>query len=329
MPKKIKLNDMLTCKICSNSEGNSVFTAREMLYGSKQTFEYFECKKCGCVQIKEFPANVGEFYPDNYGSFVNYKKIKDGSIIAFLRRVKLDHNLGIKKSLLGYLLTLIIGEGFEQKLKPANLTRNSSILDIGTGTGGRILNLRRRGFEDLTGTDIFIKEDIFYDKGLRVLKQDITDIKGEFDFVMLNHSFEHMPNPETVLREIYRLLKPNRTAMIRIPVAASYSWRTYGTNWVALDPPRHFFLHTQDSIKVLAERTGFTVKQVIYDSSEFQFIGSEQYLKDIPLYSETSFYQNPKKSIFSEQQIKEFKERAKALNKQNDGDAACFYLYKS
>jgi 2-polyprenyl-3-methyl-5-hydroxy-6-metoxy-1,4-benzoquinol methylase len=320
---------MLVCRICNNAEGNKVYTAREMLYGTKQNFEYFECAKCNCVQIKEIPDNIGEFYPENYGSFVDYKKVKDSGFVAFLRRKKLEHNLGIKKSIIGYILTLIIGEGFEQKLKPANLAIDSSILDVGTGTGGRILNMRRRGFKNLTGTDIFIKNDLHYSNGVNVLKKDITEITDQYDFVMLNHSFEHMPEPQKVMHELYRLLKPGRTLMIRIPVAACYAWRTYSVNWVALDPPRHFYLHTPTSIKILAEKAGFVLKEVIYDSSEFQFVGSEQYLKDIPLRAENSYYQNPSKSIFTEKQIKEFQVRANTLNKQKDGDAACFYLYKS
>ncbi|MDF1573012.1 MAG: class I SAM-dependent methyltransferase [Bacteroidales bacterium] len=320
---------METCRICSNKEGNKLFTTKEMLYGTKDKFDYIECSKCKCVQIKHIPDNIGAYYPDDYGSFVNYKKVKDTGIIAFIRRKKLEHNLGIKKSLIGYFSTLTFGEGFEQKLIPAKLSLDSSILDVGTGTGGRILNMRRRGFKNLTGTDLFIKEDIFYSNGVNIYKKDITEIDEQYDFIMLNHSFEHMPDPLSVMKELYRLLKPNKTLLIRIPVADSFAWRNYGTNWVALDPPRHFYLHTPDSIKILAEKTGFELKEVIYDSSEFQFIGSEQYIKDIPLRSKTSFYQNPDMSIFTKKQIKEYHKKALKLNKAQDGDAACFYLYKS
>jgi len=47
------------------------------------------------------------------------------------------------------------------------------------------------------------------------------------------------------------------------------------------------------------------------------------------MYSPNSYYQNPAKSIFTVSQIEEFKKKAKTLNNQNEGDAACFYLFKS
>ena len=57
------------------------------------------------------------------------------------------------------------------------------------------------------------------------------------------------------------------------------------------------------------------IKKIIYDSSEFQFWGSELYLKDLPLFSD-----NKNKSIFSEIEMKSFKSRAFILNQEGRGD---------
>ncbi len=317
------------CRICSNEDNNKLYTAKELQHGTMDEFVYMECSNCKCVQLENGPDDIGEYYPDNYGAFTDQKDEKDSGIIGFIRKKKLEHNLGIKRSLIGFFMTLLVGKGFEQKLRPAKLTLDSSILDVGTGTGGRILNMRRRGFKNLTGTDLFIKKDIHYSNGVNIYKKDITEIDEQYDFVMLNHSFEHMSEPLKVLKELNSLLKPNKTLMIRIPIADSYSWRHYGVNWVALDPPRHYFLHTPASMKVLAEKAGFELKEVVYDSSDYQFIGSEQYSKNITLLAENSYFINPAKSIFNKAQIKEFQKRAVKLNKEQDGDAACFYLYKS
>ena len=65
-----------------------------------------------------------------------------------------------------------------------------------------------------------------------------------------------------------------------------------------------------------------------FDSTESQFLGSEFYLKNIPLKDQSLYLKNPQKSIFSEKQIQEFKDNAMKLNEENDGDQACFYLYK-
>jgi hypothetical protein len=143
---------------------------------------------------------------------------------------------------------------------------------------------------------------------------------------MMNHSFEHLEAPEAMLVEISRLLLPGHALLIRVPVAGKHAWREYGPAWVALDAPRHHFLHTEQSIRLLAERTGFELTEVRYDSTGFQFWASEQYRQDIPLADTRSHAGNPKGSIFTRKQIAEFDRRAAELNARGEGDTACFYL---
>lgn len=316
------------CKICNNKNENKPFQVREMQFGTKETFDYYQCSECGCVQIEKIPEDIAKYYPDNYGAFSEHRKIKDSGFVAYLRNKKLEHNLRIKRSLIGALFTLVYGEGFEQKLRPAKLKPDSTILDVGTGTGGRIITLRKKGFKHLSGVDPFIKEDIHYANGVSILKKHILDVHEKYDFIMLNHSFEHMPNPREVLNKLNQLLEVNHYVMIRIPVSDSWSFKHYGVNWVALDAPRHFFVHTVKSMEFLAKMNGFEMDHVLHDSSMYQFVASEQFAKDISLMDERSYYNNPGKSIFSEEQIKEFKKRANQLNKNKEGDAACFYLKK-
>ena len=74
----------------------------------------------------------------------------------------------------------------------------------------------------------------------------------------------------------------------------------------------------------MLESNNFEILDVIYDSGELQFWGSEQYLQNIPLISEESFSRSLTKSIFSQQQIHDFKEKTKKLNKEKRGDMAAF-----
>jgi predicted SAM-dependent methyltransferase len=145
---------------------------------------------------------------------------------------------------------------------------------------------------------------------------------------MLNHSFEHMPDPLSVLKKLYEIVSPGKYVMIRIPVADCHAWEKYNVNWVALDPPRHLFVHTTKSMEMLAKESGFELARIMHDSNEKQFWGSEQYLKDIPLLDSKSYFENPNNSIFTKKQIKVYRAKTRELNKKHQGDAACFYLYK-
>ena len=131
------------------------------------------------------------------------------------------------------------------------------------------------------------------------------------------------------MHHIVRLLKPEGVALVRIPVADSWAWRHYGADWVQLDPPRHLFLHTRRSMDLLAAAAGLKVERVVHDSTAFQFWGSEQYRRGIPLQDPRSYARNPRASAFSAGEIRTFEARAAELNACGEGDQACFYLRRA
>jgi hypothetical protein len=146
---------------------------------------------------------------------------------------------------------------------------------------------------------------------------------------MFNHSLEHIPDElETVLK-VSSIMARDGVRLVRIPVKTDYSFNLYGVNWMQIDAPRHFFIYTLESFNFLVNKAGLVVRDVIFDSTEFQFWGSEQYESDIPLLGENSYVRDATKSIFTKRQIDEFREKAQELNKINQGDQAVFYLGKS
>lgn len=116
--------------------------------------------------------------------------------------------------------------------------------------------------------------------------------------------------------------------MIRTPLASSYAWEKYKENWVQLDAPRHFFIHTPKSIAILCQKSGLQISDIVYDSHELQFYGSEQYKKGIPLLSKNLYMLNPEQSTFLPKRIKQFKKKAEILNKLGRGDQAAFWVTK-
>jgi hypothetical protein len=122
------------------------------------------------------------------------------------------------------------------------------------------------------------------------------------------------------------LLSKDGVCVIRIPTVSSLAWEKYKTDWVQLDAPRHFFLHSKRSIEILAERTGFELYKLTYDSTHFQFTGSEKYLKDIPLSAPKP--KGLKNSIQRKSNNYKFDQQAKVLNKEGRGDQAAFFLRK-
>jgi 2-polyprenyl-3-methyl-5-hydroxy-6-metoxy-1,4-benzoquinol methylase len=319
---------MNKCRICNNSNNNKIHVIREMMFDCRETFEYFECSNCDCLQIKEFPSDLSKYYPPNYLSFAKPHLPKLLFATSLIKRQRLLNALG-QKSPVGFILSRLFGTtSLPEWIKKVKVKPDSSILDVGCGIGRLLLRLRRKGFSNLTGIDPFIKDDIFYKCGVKILKKYIKDMEEEFELIMLHHSFEHMPNPLFVLNKLYCLLKPGHFVLVRIPTVSSFAWRKYKTNWFQLDAPRHLFLHSTKSIQLLADKAGFRVTDITYDSKAIQFWRSEQYAKCTKLKDEQAHIIDLNKIVFSKKELKQFEEEAKKLNEKNDGDQACFFLYK-
>ena len=319
-----------SCRICENSENNRNHKAREMMFGMRDEFDYVECGVCGTLQIAEIP-DLAKYYPQDYFSLgeatdIEFsKKFKRRLTARFAGRYFVYKKNIIGKILVGKKPWLEIDFPSALRESLLGIDFHSRILDFGCGTGRPLHVLYHFGFRNLTGADAFIESDIFYENGVKVYKKSLQEIEPEFDLVLLNHSFEHLPNPLESLIEIRRLLAKDKFALIRLPIA-NFAWEKYGTNWVQLDAPRHLFLYTEKSFRILAEKAGLKVEKVVYDSTAFQFWGSEQYLQNIPLKDARTFKDDVSKSIFTPAEMDEWKKQSEELNAQNKGDQASFYL---
>lgn len=316
----------MQCRICGSEGEHSVYSAKEMMLGLRDEHRYFQCADCGCLQIESIPDNLAAYYPSNYYSYSAPSAAnKFKQTLLKLR----DYYAVTGKSLIGHALSLVSANSKLSTLRPVELKQDSRILDVGCGAGLLLNSLKEAGFTQLLGIDPFNADTILYPNGLTIEKRDIFSETGQWDLIMFHHSFEHLVEQQHTLEQARKLLDKNGTVLLRVPTVSSYAWQHYGVNWSQLDAPRHLFLHSVDSIKKLAEQTGFVVSKVQYDSNAFQFWGSEQYELDIALRSERSWSENPANSLFTTEQIKQFEHRARELNALNKGDQAAFYLRKA
>jgi SAM-dependent methyltransferase len=322
----------IICQICSNEDDNQTYQVREMMFGFRDTFTYFECSSCGCLQISEIPDNISKYYPSNYYSLqekpstfsIDFMRIL---VEQFLRRRRTAYAVS-KRGIIGRLMYTLFPNGTAQSLSKINLTRDSWILDVGCGSGELLYYLRQMGFKNLLGIDAFIKRDILYANGLRIRKGSLQNVDGKWDLIMFNASFEHMPNQLATLQVVSSLLTYNGLCLVNIPTVSSYAWKTYGVNWVQLDAPRHYFLHSIRSLRLLAEKASLELKGIFFNSTSFQFWGSEQYVKDIPLCSAQVSTEKLLHTIISGLQHRKFEQKARELNQINQGDSATFYMVK-
>ena len=141
--------------------------------------------------------------PDSYGHYINLQMEKYKS-----------HELVVPKWESGQ--TRYINEAFSLVNKDAN------ILDISCGDGVGLRAFFKNSFKNVTGFEYDNEKVIFARQtGYEVVQGDFHDLSifedCLFDIVYSSHSLEHAFYPDKVLREFFRVLRPNGLLFLVLP----------------------------------------------------------------------------------------------------------------
>lgn len=322
----------MPCVLCGGDRAGRAYTIREMMFGTRQPFRYVECAVCGSLQREPLAVDAASLYPAAYYAFGKPAAgPHDVPVWNKLRRARARYCLtgtgavGALAQLcrpvegpLGCLLRALRGCADPFRLR---------VLDVGCGNGALLEECAACGFTALTGIDPLIAGDSTLQGGVRLYKQDIFGERGTYDIIVFNHSLEHIADPAAVLTKARALLSGIGRVMVRIPTVSSYAWEHYRENWVQIDAPRHAFVPSLRGIEAVAGRAGFSVRDITFDSTEFQFWGSEQYARDIALVDAGSCAAGGSKSIFTGRTMASFRKQARALNGRRKGDQICVTLF--
>ena len=309
------------CGICGGAFDLAI-EATERMFGKGGHFWYDRCAVCGCVQLRNVPANLGDYYAQDYYAFAEpappaggrrvYRRVRDAILFGRLRALR---------SVFGPFTPRRLSEVGEWFAK-TRAGRNTRILDVGCGVGVLLRRLVDAGYAHVDGVDPFVDADIAFLGRVLVRRAWLADVVGEYDLIMFHHSLEHIADQAETMRHVARLLAPGGRCLIRVPTVSSFAWEEYRDRWVQLDAPRHLYLHSVESLERLAAGAGLRLEGVVYDSTGFQFEGSELYRRGAPL-------KELNEHAFSRMERWRFSRRANRLNVRNLGDQAAFYFRKA
>jgi len=313
-----------TCRVCG---GPVVFaySAREMMIGTRDRFDYFDCQDCRCLQIGAIPTNldryyVGPYYTKNLRMDVGEPGERGGRfrLRRRLTRIRLGEG-DIARALSGRRY------GRFEWFRRTRTGLLDEILDVGCGSGRLLHHLYAEGFERLTGIDLHIETSSEEGVCPRFERVSLEDHRGRYHLVMAHHSFEHMTNPVRAFAAFGNLVEEGGYLVLRLPLADRWARREYGADWVQLDAPRHLHLHTRRSIEILAARSGFRIAHVFDDSGPFQIWGSELYRRDIALADAG----RGGRAVLGLSERLAARSLARKLSRSGIGDQACFYLQRT
>lgn len=263
----------MKCRICGNEKDNPEYEVKELQLGLGDPFTYFRCSVCGCLQISEIPEDMCRYYPDDYYSYNSTDKFDNQSFLKRWLRNQRDNYSFFKKGRLGkWLMQKYPAREWYNYL---DWRSDMRILDVGCGNGAFLKTMKRSGFRFLTGIDPFNKTDYHFDKNFHIYKQSIDQHDGEYDVIVMSHSLEHMPDQQLAFKNIQRLLAMNGKVVVTIPMFCEELFNRYGKYWQAWDPPRHFYLHTMESLTLLVNSFHLHFDRYQFDYSPWLFTASE------------------------------------------------------
>ncbi|MFZ4855026.1 MAG: class I SAM-dependent methyltransferase [Desulfuromonadaceae bacterium] len=124
----------------------------------------------------------------------------------------------------------------------AQFVSKGRALDIGCGSGRFLRALRYSGWEvaglELNDDTATAARNVH---GLAVETSLETFADKSFDQITITHVLEHIRDPDSMLAECARLLKPGGVIAVAVPNIESVQARLTRENWFHLDLPRHLW----------------------------------------------------------------------------------------
>jgi ubiquinone/menaquinone biosynthesis C-methylase UbiE len=134
-------------------------------------------------------------------------------------------------------------------------------LELGCGEGLFLEIVQDNPRFHATGLDLCEKS---IEKALhKVLDAHHSDLASKnypdntFDFVFAFHQLEHVQNPERLVLEMQRILKPGGYLFVALPCISHLTARLAGRRWRYLTPPDHLWYFSPRTLSKFVKRLGF------------------------------------------------------------------------
>lgn len=246
------MQHLQNCPICNASSIVSFIKTTAQMHSSKELFNFDQCANCQLVFLNPRVNldNLKNYYTSYYlpyrGSkaWGKYSKLVKGSQKKLdLKRVKRVKEM-------------------------CSISPKSLILDVGCGNPSFLkacqqeLNCKTMGIDF---SDEGWKEQSTLFKGLDLQVAEIKDLSLNLkpDIITMWHYLEHDYTPLENLTYLKSIAKPSTTLIIEIPNFDSISRKKYNENWAGWHTPRHTSLFSPDNIKLLLDKSGWNVSQLL------------------------------------------------------------------
>lgn len=235
------------CPVCGSNQFKPFITCTDFFVSGGQ-FEIRECTGCGFkfTANAEDEENIGKYYQSE--EYISHSNTSKGLVNAVYHQVR-NYMLGRKRRL----------------VEKATGLKSGQILDVGTGTGFFLNEMKTHGWQ-VTGTEKSADARDFAQNELGLEIEEPEQLSRldnkSFDAITLWHVLEHIHRLDENMEAFARLLKPEGKLIIAVPNHTSYDARHYKQYWAAWDVPRHLWHFGPEQMKQFGEKYGFRLQSL-------------------------------------------------------------------
>ncbi len=246
-----------SCAACNNTHSNTALSCKSdnKVLKNSEYFDYIHCSHCRSLTLAQIPRNMNEYYQKYHAQYdcLKRKFKKPFSFIRLMKKYIITNRNFISK-LLGCCFFISFEHCAIKALSNTNIKKNSKILDAGCGAGYFVDELTDLGFSNIIGIDKYLIRQQTTNSS-KLFNQELYETKGHFDYIIFNHSFEHLENPIQIAEKCDQLLNQGGTLIIRVPNILSFQFKHLQEAWPGIHAPFHYLLPSIEGIKAIFEKT--------------------------------------------------------------------------
>lgn len=268
----IATEEVTDCAFCGRP-GQPLYTGlTDRLSCVQGSWNFLVCSSCELVWLtpRPIPSDIGKAYK----AYFTHGEEKTWSLWDKTRRALYSASVPGYSTLVDGWLWTITGTILAQvpALRERALLgtmclasrKRGKLLDIGCGNGTFLSRMREAGWEVIgIEPDPMAARRAQARYGINVVAGSLEDAKlpdSSFDAISLSHVIEHVHDPITLLAACRRILKPRGLVTVLTPNVQSLGHNAFASCWFALEPPRHLWLFSANSLRACCEKAGLQVE---------------------------------------------------------------------
>ncbi|QIN77695.1 methyltransferase domain-containing protein [Rubrobacter marinus] len=271
----IRTERVTHCPVCGTKKRNVSYEGlSDRVFGAPGEWSLKRCQDCGLLFSDPRPTeeDIGKIYATYYTHSVKAPPSSPSRLLReYVRRGYLAFRFGYAQAKVKPLQRLLSRLAYlhpeERQMIESSVMYlpgrdRGRVLDVGSGAGETMKELRRLGWE-VEGVDFdadaveVARRSYGLDVRLGTLESQNYP-SNRFDAVVMSHVIEHVHHPVEFLSECRRVLKPGGRLIVITPNTASLGHRLFGVAWLPLDPPRHLVLFSRKTLALAAQAAGLS-----------------------------------------------------------------------